>query len=309
LGIDFELKAGDVAARCNFATVDRDGTITDRAADRIPTEVCRRLCQKISQAMLFINDVQIFLVPEMSFRACLVLRGEGLSGAVSNTDPLREGHPPLEVRAKIPEAEKTAGIVSRFLTEAHGILAGEKPANSILVRGFDRYRAPPSMTELYRLKPLALAMYPAYQGLARLVGMKVHPTPISYEQQLQALRLEWPHHDYFFFHTKETDERGEDGNFDAKVAAIENVDAMLPSILDLHPDVLAVTGDHSTPTLLKTHSWHPVPALMHSRYCRSGVTRRFDENACSGGVLGRLPMKTLLPQMLAHGLRMKRFGA
>jgi 2,3-bisphosphoglycerate-independent phosphoglycerate mutase len=292
-----------------LATVDQNGMVIDRAADRIPTEVCRRLCEKIIEATPFIDGVQVFLLPEKSFRACLVLRGEGLSGAVSNTDPLREGCPPLELKARTPEAEKTVGVLTSFLAEAHRIIADEKPANSILVRGFDCYRTIPSMAELYRLKPLALAMYPAYQGLARLVGMAVHSTPANYEQQLEALRLEWPLHDYFFFHTKETDERGEDGDFDAKVAAIESVDSILPSILDLRPDVLAVTGDHSTPTLLKTHSWHPVPALLHSPYCRYGVTHRFDENACAGGILGRLPMKTFLPQMLAHGLRLRRWGA
>jgi len=137
----------------------------------------------------------------------------------------------------------------------------------------------------------------------------VHPTCDSYEQQLEALELRWPEYDYFFFHTKDTDERGEDGDFDAKVAAIEAVDGMLPRILDLQPDVLAVTGDHSTPVLLRAHSWHPVPVLLHSPYCRSGVTSQFNENACAGGALGRLPAKTLLPQMLAHGLRLKRWGA
>jgi 2,3-bisphosphoglycerate-independent phosphoglycerate mutase len=307
-GIGFELTSGDIAARCNFATVDAEGVVTDRAGGRIPTEVCRRLCRKISNAIPSIEGVQIFLLPEKSFRACLVLRGEGLSSSVGDTDPLREGHPPQEPKPTSPEGEKTAQIVSRFLTRANELLRDEKPANSILVRGFDSYRAIPSLRELYRLHPLGLASYPAYQGLARLVGMDVHPCE-SYEQQLEALELRWAEHDYFFFHTKDTDERGEDGDFDAKVAAIENVDAMLPRILDLCPDVIAVTGDHSTPVLLKTHSWHPVPVLLHSPYSRSGATHQFDENACAGGALGHRPAKTLMPQMLAHGLRLRRWGA
>ena len=309
LGIGFDLETGDIAARCNFATVDAKGIVIDRAGERIPTELCRRLCRKISDAIPSLDGVQIFLLPEKSFRACLVLRGEGLSGSVCNTDPLREGYPVLEARPKAPEAEKTARIVSRYLTQAYKILGDEKPANSILLRGFDTHRAIPSMKDLYRLNPLGLASYPAYKGIARLVGMEVHPTCDSYEQQLEALQHWWPEHDYFFFHTKDTDERGEDGDFDAKVAAIENVDDMLPRILDLHPDVLAVTGDHSTPVLLRAHSWHPVPVLLHSPYSRSGTTVQFDENTCAGGALGRLPAKTLLPQMLAHGLRLKRWGA
>jgi 2,3-bisphosphoglycerate-independent phosphoglycerate mutase len=307
-GIGFDLTTGDIAARCNFATVDAEGVVTDRAGDRIPTDVCRRLCKKISDAIPSIEGVQIFLLPEKSFRACLILRGNGLSGAVSNTDPLREGGKPLEPKRKAPEAEKTARVVSRFLIRAYELLRDEKPANSILVRGFDSYRAIPSFTELYRLHPLGLASYPAYQGLARLVGMEVAPCE-SYDQQLESLERQWAEHDYFFFHTKDTDERGEDGDFEAKVAAIENVDAMLPRILDLEPDVLAVTGDHSTPVLMKTHSWHPVPVLLHSAYCRSGLTHRFDESSCAGGALGRRPAKTLMPQMLAHGLRLKRWGA
>lgn len=307
-GIGFDLATGDIAARCNFATVDAEGVVTDRAGDRIPTDICRRLCMKITDAIASIEGIQIFLLPEKSFRACLILRGDGLSSAISNTDPLREGEPPLEPTPKAPEAEKTARVVSRFLTRAYELLRDEKPANSILVRGFDSYRTLPSLRELYRLHPLGLASYPAYQGLARLVGMEV-ATCESYEQQLEAIELGWPEHDYFFFHTKDTDERGEDGDFEAKVAAIENVDKMLPRILELEPDVLAVAGDHSTPVLLKTHSWHPVPVLLHSPYARSGASHQFDENACAGGALGRRAAKTLMPQMLAHGLRLKRWGA
>ena len=308
LGLDFELLPGDIAGRCNFATVDAQGLIINRNAGRIPTSECRRLCETISESNPPDDEVQLFLVPEISHRALLVLRGKGL-GLVTDTDPIREGMRPLEPKPAEPGGETTARILSRFLSRAHELLRDEKRANAVLTRGFDRFRNLPSMTDLYGLKPLALARYPDYQGVARLVGMKVQPTPESYEEQLEAMRARWREHDFFFFHTKETDEHGEDGDFDAKVAAIENVDTMLPRILDLGPDVLAVTGDHSTPAVLGAHSWHPVPALLHSRYSRSGATNRFDENACAAGALGRLPMNTLLPQMLAHGLRLKRWGA
>jgi len=308
LGIEFPLQENDVAARGNFATLDPQGKIVDRRAGRISTETTRRLCQKIGEAV-GLSPVGYFLEPVKDYRVTLILRGEGLHDDLTDTDPQALGVAPLLCRATDPRAEETAAVVNRFLSQVQEVLAREERAKTILLRGFAKYRRYPSMGERFGLRCLAIANYPMYRGLAQLVGMEVHPVCEDIRGEFTALRERYQEFDYFFLHVKETDSRGEDGDFDAKVRILEEVDALVPEITKLTPDVLVVTGDHSTPAKLRSHSWHPLPVLLHSTYARVDEVGRFDEISCARGGLGRQPMVNLMSLALAHALRLTKYGA
>jgi len=307
-GIDFELTARDVAARGNFCTVDEQGLITDRRAGRIPTDVCVELTRELRNITL--PGVEVFVEPVKEYRFVLVLRGEGLSDALTETDPQRVGAAPLPVRALSPEAEKTAALVNRFVTEASKRLADRHPANMLTLRGFSRKPDWPTMGDLFGLKSAAIAIYPMYRGVSRLVGMDVLSGGSSFSDELSTLADHWETYDFFFVHYKWTDSKGEDGDFDAKVNCIEEVDGLLPRLLDLQPDVLIITGDHSTPAYLKSHSWHPVPVLLWSERCRADGVEIFGERACmAGGLSPRLPTIDLMLIALANAGRLTKFGA
>ncbi|MGQ9475938.1 MAG: 2,3-bisphosphoglycerate-independent phosphoglycerate mutase [Actinomycetota bacterium] len=309
LGVGIDLGPDDLAARVNFCTVE-EGVITDRRAGRISTEVNARLCEKLSTIRL--DGVEAIIRPEKEHRAALVFRGSGLSERVSDTDPQKTGVPPLPCRP-LEEgdeaAERTADLVNHYLEEASRILVDEHPANMLLTRGFARKPDIPLMPDLYGIRAGAVATYPMYRAVARLVGMDLVETGPTFADQVEALAEAWGDYDYFFVHYKHTDSRGEDGDFEAKVACIEEVDASLPRIVELGPDVLVVTGDHSTPALLKAHSWHPSPLLFHSRWERRDDVDSFGERACARGILGTFPAVELLPMMLACAQRLTKFGA
>ncbi len=309
LGAGIDLSPDDLAARVNFCTVE-DGIITDRRAGRISTEANARLCDKLSAIRL--EGVETEIRPEKEHRAALVLRGSGLSGMVTDTDPQRTGLAPLRCEA-LPEggesAQRTAALINSFLERVAEMLAEEHPANMIVTRGFAKLPHIPSITGLYALRAGAVATYPMYRAIARLVGMEPVETGPSFADQLVALRGAWERYDYFFVHYKYTDSRGEDGDFDAKVACIEEVDGLLPRLLELDPDVLVVTGDHSTPALLKSHSWHPSPLLLRSRWERHDGVESFGESACARGGLGAFSAVDLMPLMLANAQRLNKFGA
>lgn len=307
VGIGLDLGPGDVACRVNFATL-KDGVLVDRRAGRIPTEEGARLCEALSS--IKIPGVEIIIRPEMQYRAVIVWRGEGLSDAIADTDPQVTGVPPLPARALAPEAEKTAAIVNEFLAQANKILADEPKANTVLLRGFGRLPHIPTFQELYGLRAAVIAAYPMYRGLAKLVGMEEKPAGQTVADQLASLKQAWNDYDYFFLHVKGTDAAGEDGDFDRKVALIEEVDAALPQLLALNPDVLVVTGDHSTPARLRGHSWHPVPVLLASPYARrNGWVDGFGESDAARGALGHIRSQELMGLMLAHARRLKKFGA
>ena len=308
-GIDFPLTERDVVARMNFATVDRAGRVVDRRAGRIPTETNQRICRKLTQELKVGEDVQVIVEPVKEHRAILVLRGEGLRGEIGDTDPEREGIPPLEPKAVIPEAAKTASLVSKIVTQTGRILTDEPKANMVLLRGFAKHTKYPSMEERYGLRSLAIATYPMYRGISRLVGMKVLPEVSNLKEEFQALADHFAEYDFFYLHVKQTDSRGEDGNFDAKVEVIEEVDRFLPQVLALKPDVLVVTGDHATPAKLAGHSWHPLPLILHSKYCLVDTVKKFDEVSCIGGALGRMLSVDLMPLALANARRLIKFGA
>jgi 2,3-bisphosphoglycerate-independent phosphoglycerate mutase len=307
LGIDFHLKPGDVAARGNFCTVDGEGRITDRRAGRISTDLCVKLCERLRT--ITVDGAEIVIEPVKEHRFVLVLRGDGLSGSVSETDPQALGVPPLPARALEPAAERTAAAVNQFVERARQLLRDSAPANMVLLRGFDRQPDIPLFPETFRLRAAAVAAYPMYRGLARLVGMEVLDTGPTFADEIATLKAHWDSFDFFFLHYKDTDKAGEDGDFDAKVAALERFDARLPDVLALRPDVLAVSGDHSTPSILAAHGWQPVPALVASAYCGADHVSRFTERDCASGALGLLPAQELMPILMANALRLAKYGA
>ena len=308
-GIDFPLTELDVVARMNFATVDQAGRVVDRRAGRIATEINQRICRKLSQELQVGEGVKVMVEPVKEHRAILVLRGEGLRGEIQDTDPEREGVPPLDPKADVPEAERTASLVGNIVAQTRKILSAEPKANMVLLRGFAKHTQYPSMKERYGLHSLAIATYPMYRGISRLVGMTVQTEVRNLKEEFQALTDHFSEYDFFYLHVKQTDSRGEDGNFDAKVEVIEEVDQCLPQVLALKPDVLVVTGDHSTPAKMAGHSWHPLPLILHSKYCLIDAVKKFDEVSCLGGALGRMRSVDLMPLALANARRLTKFGA
>ncbi len=307
LGIGLEVKRSDVAARGNFSTVDERGFVTDRRAGRIPTEESARLCRLLSQITL--SGVEILITPVRGHRFSLILRGEGLSPDLIASDPQQTGVAPRKVEAMTPEAKKTARLVNSLIQQAERLLKNSSPANMVLLRGFSQLPEIPSMPEIYKLTPAAIALYPMYRGLGRLVGMEQLPSGNNITEQLESLRRHYQDYDFFFIHFKGTDSRGEDGDYEAKVQAIEEVDQSLPQLLTLEPDVLIVTGDHSTPATLGLHTWHPVPFMLRSKWCRRDKVSTFSEEACLTGGLGRFPATEIMPLAMANALKLEKFGA
>lgn len=311
LGIDFPLQEGDVAARVNFATFDINGKVKDRRAGRIATGLNQRLCRMVMDDLDLDFDGEIFLETESEHRAVLVLRGRDLSDDLPDSDPQRVGVPPLEVEARSPEAERTAGVVRAFLHQANALLDGEEPANGLLLRGFQRYAPIPSLQQRFGLRGLCLAGYPMYRGLSRLLGMAVTHEHEQLPGQIDILRRRYGQDDrnFFFLHVKATDKAGEDGAHEEKIHAIEMVDAQLPRIMEMQPDVLAITADHSTPAIMAAHSWHPVPIVLHSPYVRRDGVGFFNEIDCARGSLGLRPGVHLMGLALANAGRLKKYGA
>jgi len=312
LGIGFDLQPEDVAARGNFCTVDENGLITDRRAGRIPTEFNQKLMPLLREIEL--PGIQTFVETVKEYRFALVLRptaGQILHANILDTDPQRLGVPSLPARAQDEASEPTSSLVNAWITAARQILRDHPPANSLNLRGLAKDPGLPKFGDVYGLKAGAIATYPMYRGVAKLVGMDVLPVAgEALEDEVETLRAHWSGYDYFFFHVKKTDSAGEDGDFQRKAGVIEHVDEVIvPAILDLDPDVLVVTGDHSTPAALRSHSWHPVPTLLWSRYCRPDGIAEFGERACGRGSLGIFPATDELPLALAHALRLNKYGA
>ncbi|MEA2056928.1 MAG: 2,3-bisphosphoglycerate-independent phosphoglycerate mutase [Patescibacteria group bacterium] len=307
LGIDFELGPNDLAARGNFATIDSEGLILDRRAGRIPTEECERITKKLSQ--IKIDCVKIFVKPVKEYRFVLVLRSPDLVDGLKGTDPQKTGVPSLPVEAIHPEAEKTAILVNEWITQARELLKDEEKANSLNLRGIAKKPDIPQLPSVTKMKLGAIATYPMYRGLASLCGMTVIPTGTTISEEVETLRENWDSYDYFFFHVKKTDSYGEDGDFENKKKVIEKTDKIIPKLFKLNPDVLVVTGDHSTPCPLKSHSWHEVPTMIWSKHNRKDAMTAYTEKTCMKGGLGHIKHQSLLPLMMAHSLKLKKYGA
>ncbi len=312
LGLGLELKSGDVAARANFCTLDSKGIVTDRRAGRIATEVCEKLCAKLAAKVKKIGDTEIVIKAGKEHRFVVVFRGQGLEGPLTDADPNREGfaiptvHPRDEGNAG---QKKMAALIADFYKAALPILEKEKPANGFLMRGIAHQPHIPLFEERYKLKPACLAVYPMYKGLAQLVGMKKIEGPQTIAEQFERYLAEYNNYDFFFIHYKYTDKAGEDGVFEAKKKAIEDLDAALPILLKKKPDVLVVTGDHSTPVALKGHSWHPQPVLLHSALSGSDKLERFTETGANSGSLSVFDSKFLIRLMQANAKMFDKFGA
>jgi 2,3-bisphosphoglycerate-independent phosphoglycerate mutase len=306
-GIGFELGPDDVAARGNFCTLDAAGLISDRRAGRIPSDESFAVVERLQKVT--IDGVETFVKPVKEHRFVVVFRGKGLDGAVADTDPQATGVAPLAPKALTPAAQKTAAVAAEFVRQARTILAAEKKANGMVLRGFAAKPALPSYEELYGLRAAAIAVYPMYKGLARLAGMALVGTSQSLAEQIDTLAACWQDYDFFFLHFKYTDSTGEDGAFEQKVKRIEELDAAIPRIEALKPDVLIVTGDHSTPSKLRSHSWHPVPTLLVADTCRPDGLTTFSERECLRGGFGILPAKHLMLLAMAHAQRFGKYGA
>ncbi len=317
LGLGLEIRETDVAVRGNFATVKYEGEtpiVIDRRAGRISTEENRRLIERISAQIKEIDGVQVILCSGKEHRFSLILRFpyklSSLAEKINDTDPQALGVPPLTPKGENEEAERVAQIAQKFIERVGVLLKEEARANFVLLRGFSVKPDLPTFYENFALQSLCIAVYPMYKGLARLVGMDVATFEgESISAEIEALKREWDRYDFFFMHIKKTDSYGEDGNFEGKVKVIEEFDSLLPEILELKPDVLAITGDHSTPCVMKSHSWHPVPVLIHSPYCLGNISRRFTERECLKGELGIFPSFKLMPLLLAHANKLTKFGA
>lgn len=312
LGLGMEVRKTDITVRCNYATI-RDGAIVDRRAGRIPTAQSKKVTAKLQKAISKIDNVHVLIAPGMEHRFAVRFRfPEKLpldAAAIPDTDPQREGLAPLPPKAGSKNAERVVGILHQFLAQAAEVLKNEEKANFLLMRGFSGMPDIPMFGDAYGLKALAIATYPMYRGLARLIDMEAPIIEGGLGDQLLFLRKNWENYDFFFLHVKKIDSYGEDGNFSEKTARIEEFDAVLPEILAMNPDVLIITGDHSTPAAMKGHSWHPVPVLIKGPYVYGGFCNSFSERECYRGELGVFPSIQIMPIALANALRLKKFGA
>jgi 2,3-bisphosphoglycerate-independent phosphoglycerate mutase len=308
LGVDFELEPDDVAARGNFCSVDTAGVLTDRRAGRLSTDTSRELAKLLRTIQM--DGVEFFIEPVKGHRFAFVMRGAGLGDALTETDPQKTGVPALAVQALAPDSKKSAHIANQFVEQARKLLAGKQPANMILLRGFAKFPTMPQYRDIFGLNAAAIAVNGMYRGVARLVGMQVLDVGgTGIEDEFATLEKNWNEFDFFYLHVKQTDTAGEDGDFGRKVRVIEQVDGLMPRLMALKPDVVIVSGDHSSPAVLKFHSWHPVPTLLYSKYVRADGIAEFGERACARGSLGVLPAKDVMPIALANAQRISKYGA
>ncbi len=308
LGINFDLKPEDIACRGNFCTINQEGIVIDRRAGRISTDKNKKLCELLRT--IKIPDVDLIIETVKEYRFLLVFRGKDFSSDIIDTDPQTVGMKPLKPQARSQNAEETANIVVDFLDQARTVLKNQHPANMVLLRGFSKKPNWPSMKDVYGLNCAAIAAYPMYRGIAKLLGMHILETGETIKDEFKTLENKWNDFDFFYVHIKKSDSAGEDGDFNRKVSVIEEVDKEIPQLIDLNPDVIVVSGDHSTPSLLKYHSWHPVPTILWSKYCRADNVEQFGERSCITGGLGPMfPTTDLMPLALANANRLEKFGA
>lgn len=306
-GIGFELGPDDLAARGNLCDLDAGGLITDRRAGRLPTEQTAEVCEQLSQIEL--PGVEIFVKPVQDQRFVLILRGSGLSEAITATDPQREGVPPIETAATSPDGERTAALAREWIARATAMLGGRERGNGLLLRGWSKRPSVPAFPELWKLRAVAITIYPMYRGVAKLCGMDSIEGAQSFAEQVALVKQHWDDYDFFFLHYKYTDSAGEDGDFRRKVDAISEFDAELPGLLDLKPNVMVVTGDHSTPATMAVHSWHAVPLLVWGDNVRRDGCHQFSESQCLSGEIGTIPAREVMPIAFAHAGRLAKFGA
>ncbi|MBU2615088.1 MAG: 2,3-bisphosphoglycerate-independent phosphoglycerate mutase [Elusimicrobia bacterium] len=312
IGIGIHMKNIDLALRGNFATMDYSkNMVTDRRAGRIPTEKNQEICELLQEKIPKIEDCEVIIKSGKEHRFVVVFRGEGLSENITDNDPQKENNPAKKIIASKPDGKKTAEIVNKFIERVSELLKDKPPANYCLLRGFSKYPDIPQMGDVYQLKPAAIATYPMYRGLAQLVGMTIIQTPgETIEDEITVLKKEWNNYDFFYVHIKKTDAYGEDGNFDAKVKKIEEIDKLIPEFVNMKADSLIICGDHSTPAMMSGHSWHPVPFMLYSKYSFGNETiQGFSERECLKGALGIFRATNVMSLAMAHAMKLGKFGA
>ena len=313
LGSGVELGPGDVVARGNFATLGSDGKVADRRAGRIATEESRRIVERLNRALRDEPaEIEASVHPGEGHRFVLLLRGADLSPAIADTDPQEVGEPPRPLEATDEAARSTVERLAPVLRTMSQALEGEAQANGFLLRGFDTLPHLPDLSDLYGLQAACFAGYPLYRGAARLVGMEVVEVGKAFEDAVEGVRRRWRDFDFLFLHVKDLDKAGEDGDLEAKVSHLEAVDAKLPELLgllDAERDVIAITGDHSTPAPMKAHSWHPVPLLVNGPHCFVDDETAFSETAARRGHLGTFASRELMGLLLANAGWLAKFGA
>ena len=308
LGINFNLQKNDIAARGNYCTVDRNGLVSDRRAGRISTEENNKLCKLLRK--IKIPDIEVFIEPVKEHRFLLVFRGNNLKSDICDTDPQDIGLKPISPKPLSKKSLDTSNIVKKFIEDAEIILKDQHPANMILLRGFSQKPNLPNLQQNFGLKSASIAVYPMYKGLSRLIGMKILEVGNTIESEFIELEKNWYDYDFFYIHIKGSDSAGEDGDFGRKVKVIEELDKNIPRLINLKPDVIVVTGDHSTPSIMKYHSWHPVPVILWSKYCRKDEVKHFGERECIKGGLGpSFPAVDLMPLALANANKLEKYGA
>ncbi len=312
MGLGLDVKRTDVAIRCNYATVENN-VVTDRRAGRPPTEKMRKVTERLQREIPMIDGVQFIFGAGMEHRFAVIMRfPEALApeaAMINDSDPQAVGLAPLPFIPRHPKAAKVAEAARKFIERAALVLKDDHPQNFVLARGFSTHPRMPSFSEAYGLRALAVASYPMYRGLARLIGMEAPDFSGDINAELEYMKDNWNGYDFFFIHFKKTDSLGEDGDFSGKVGRIEEADGAVPAILSMKPDVLVVTGDHSTPAVMKSHSWHPVPLMIHSPYVFGGLCDGFSERQCVRGELGIIPSVSIMPLALANAGRLKKFGS
>jgi len=304
-GVDFV--EGDIVARGNFCTVDANNKLVDRRAGRIPSSESEGLCANLDQIEIAGMELQIYHVKD--YRFVLRLRGKHLSDRLTETDPQRTGVAPLLVKARDPKAEVTAKAANQFIEQAKTVLSNENKANMVLLRGFSGMPSLPSFSNCLKLKAASIAAYPMYKGLTRICGMDVIPSGDTFSTEVDSLIKQFPSYDFFYIHYKDADAAGEDGNFEAKVTALENLDKYIPKIRALNPDVLIIAGDHATPSIMASHSWHPVPLCLSSPFTLGEGVDSFDEDSFRNGSLGTMPAVNIMTLALSHARKLTKFGA
>ncbi len=308
MGVGIDVGPDDLVARGNFATLT-NGLITDRRAGRIPTSKNTELCEKINQELESTEETEVTLFPGKEHRFVVRFRGAGLSASLTDADPQKNNYPPVYTEAQKDEAKRAAKIVNVFINKTTEFLLHSPIANTVLLRGFSKLPSLPTMNNLFQLKPVAVAHYPMYRGLARLVGMEVADVGPTIEDVFTKAEKIYPDYNFLYLHVKKPDAAGEDGSYEEKIKAISETDVFIPRLLALQPEVLVVTSDHSTPCLLKSHSWHPNPFLLHSRAAQQDQVSVFSEIQCASGYLGRFPALRAMTLMLAHAEKLKKYGA